>query len=150
MRGFWLLVHFIGFMLWLGGGIATMIAGVTAKPFPAAERLAVYRALSAVQRLLVGPGAVAVVISGLMLIRPFMKSGEMPTAVGVMMVVGVIGAMVAIGLSVPAAAQLGRLKVDANGQLPERFVAIRKRQVIVATAAGSLGLLALWAATVGF
>ena len=150
MRGFWLLVHFIGFLLWLGGGIATMIAGVTAKPFSAAERLAVYRATSAVQRLLVGPGAVAVVISGLMLLRPFMKSGEMPTGIGVMMVAGLLGAMIAIGLSVPAAARLGRLKVDARGELPERFVALRKRQVIVATAAGSLGLLALWAATVGF
>ena len=31
MRGFWLLVHVLGFTLWLGGGIATMVAGVTAK-----------------------------------------------------------------------------------------------------------------------
>jgi hypothetical protein len=150
MRGFWLLVHFIGFMLWLGGGIATMIAGVTAKPFPAPERLAVYRVTSAVQRLLVGPGAVAVVISGLMLLRPFMRSGEMPTGVGVMLVAGLLGAMIVIGLAVPAAAQLGRLQLDARGELPERFVALRKRLVIVATAAGSLGLLSLWAATVGF
>jgi hypothetical protein len=150
MRGFWLLVHFIGFMLWLGGGIATMIAGVTAKPFPAAERLAVYRVTSAVQRLLVGPGAVAVVISGLMLLRPFMRSGEMPTGVGVMLAAGLLGAMIVIGLAVPAAAQLGRLQLDARGELPERFVALRKRLVIVATAAGSLGLLSLWAATVGF
>ena len=35
MRGFWLLVHVLGFTLWLGGGIATMIAGVTAKRFAA-------------------------------------------------------------------------------------------------------------------
>ena len=39
MRGFWLLVHVLGFTLWLGGGIATMVAGVTAKRMGAAERL---------------------------------------------------------------------------------------------------------------
>ena len=40
MRGFWLLVHVLGFTLWLGAGIATMIAGLTAKRFAPAERLA--------------------------------------------------------------------------------------------------------------
>jgi len=40
LRGFWLLVHVLGFTLWLGGGIATMVAGVSAKGFAAAERLA--------------------------------------------------------------------------------------------------------------
>jgi len=46
MRGFWLLVHVIGFTLWLGGGIATMVAGITAKALAPAERLAAYNLLS--------------------------------------------------------------------------------------------------------
>src|SRR5213082_2535596 len=57
MRGFWLLVHVLGFTLWLGGGIATMVAGVTAKRLGTAERLAAYKIISAVQRMLVAPGA---------------------------------------------------------------------------------------------
>jgi len=32
-EGFLILVHVLGFTLWLGGGIATMVAGVTAKGF---------------------------------------------------------------------------------------------------------------------
>src|SRR2546426_4248349 len=65
MRGFWLLVHVLGFTLWLGGGIATMVAGISAKSFTPAERLKAYKLIGAIQRLLVGPGAIAVVVSGI-------------------------------------------------------------------------------------
>ena len=57
MRGFWLLVHVLGFTLWLGGGIATMVAGVSAKSFAPGERLSAYKLIGAIQRILVGPGA---------------------------------------------------------------------------------------------
>src|SRR2546430_10417415 len=50
-HGFWLLVHVLGFTLWLGGGIATMVAGVTAKRFAPAERLRAYQLIGAIQRL---------------------------------------------------------------------------------------------------
>src|SRR5256885_5486354 len=76
MRGFWLLVHVLGFTLWLGGGIATMVAGVTAKRLGTAERLAAYKIIGAVQRMLVAPGAIAVVLSGFILARPYMESGQ--------------------------------------------------------------------------
>lgn len=75
MRGFWLLVHFVGFTLWLGGGLATMIAGVTAKRFAPAERLAVYRVTGRIQRLLIAPGSLFVVISGVVLIMPLVTGG---------------------------------------------------------------------------
>ncbi len=51
MRGFWLLVHVLGFTLWLGGGIATMVAGVAAKRMGTAERLTAYKLIGAVQRI---------------------------------------------------------------------------------------------------
>jgi hypothetical protein len=49
----------------------------------------------------------------------------------------------------PTAARLARLEVDPRGEMPERFHALRKRQIIAATVAGSLGLIALFAATLG-
>src|SRR6266566_9380938 len=106
MRGFWLFVHMSGFLLWLGGGIATMVAGVSAKSFAAAERLAVYRAISAVQRILVGTGAVAVVLSGFMLSMAFMSSGVVPGWLMLMMTAGLVGALAALAISVPTAARL--------------------------------------------
>jgi len=149
MRGFWLLVHVLGFTLWLGGGIATMVAGVTAKSFAPADRLKAYRLIGAIQRLLVGPGAAGVVISGVVLVLsgPYMRSGAMPVWLNVMMGAGILGAIAAGAISVPTAARLARLEVDARGELPEAFQGLRKRQIMAATIAGSLGLIAMFAAT---
>ncbi|HVH67566.1 MAG TPA: hypothetical protein VM716_06825 [Gemmatimonadales bacterium] len=149
MRGFWLLVHVLGFTLWLGGGIATMVAGVTAKRLGTVERLSAYKLIGAIQRLLVGPGAVAVVLSGLFLAQPYMKQGVVPVWLGLMMVSGIIGAIGAVAISVPTAAKLARLEPDAAGQLPAAFVTLRKRQIVAATIAGTFGLIAMFAVTLG-
>lgn len=146
MRGFWLLVHVIGFTLWLGGGIATMVAGITAKGFAPADRLSAYRVIGAIQRLLVAPGAIAVVLSGLFLVGPYMRAGTVPVWLGIMMPAGILGAIGAVAISVPTAAKLARLEPQ-GGQLPGAFDRLRKRQIIAATLAGSLGLLALFAGT---
>ena len=149
MRAFWLLVHVLGFTLWLGGGMATMVAGISAKAFGPVLRLAAYRLIGAVQRLLVAPGALAVVLSGLVLSMPYMKTGIVPGWLGTMMGAGILGAIVAVGISAPTAARLARLEVDARGELPESFRVLRNRQVIAASVAGGLGLIAMFAATLG-
>lgn len=149
MRGLWMLVHLLGFTLWLGGGIATMVAGVTAKRMAPSERLAGYKLIGAVQRLLVAPGALAVVLSGFILSIRFMKAGAVPAWMGLMMAAGILGAIVAVAVSVPTAAQLARLEPDTRGELPEAFQRLRARQIVAATIAGSLGLVALFAAALG-
>ena len=143
MRGFWLFVHYLGYTLWLGGGLGTLVAGVTAKRFAPGERLVAYLLSSAVQRLLVGPGAVGVVVSGVILSLGYMQSGIVPGWLMLMMASGTLGALVAIGLSVPTAARLGRLELDPRGELPEVFPRLRKRQIWAATIAGSWGLIAM-------
>src|SRR5205814_2018840 len=149
MRGFWLLVHVLGFTLWLGGGIATMVAGVSAKSFAPAERLSAYKLIGAIQRILVGPGAMAVLLSGLVLSMPYMKQGAVPGWMGVMMIAGILGALGAVTISVPTAAKLARLEVDPRGGLPEAFQVLRKRQIFAATIAGGFGLIAMLAVTLG-
>jgi hypothetical protein len=146
-----MLVHVLGFTLWLGGGIATMVAGVTAKPLATRERLAAYKLIGAVQRLLVGPGAVAVVLSGVILIMtgPLMREGAPPTWMGVMMAAGILGAIVAVAISVPTAAKLARLEPESSGEMPAAFQRLRKRQIVAASIAGALGLVAMFAATLG-
>lgn len=144
-----MLVHVLGFTLWLGGGIATMVAGVAAKRMGPGERLAGYKLIGAVQRLLVAPGALAVVLSGLILSMRFMKEGAVPAWMGLMMVAGILGAIVAVAVSVPTAAKLARLEPDTRGELPEAFPRLRRRQIVAATIAGSLGLVAMFAAALG-
>ena len=133
MRGFWLFLHVMGFVAWLGGGLAVMLSGITAKYLPPDHRLAVYRVMSVVARNLIGPGAV---------------SSTVPTWLMAMQTFGLLGAVVVIGVVTPTAARLGRLQVDARGELPEAFTGLRRRQAIFATLAGVLALLALGAGTI--
>ena len=147
MHGFWLFVHGLGTILWLGGGLATMVAGVAAKRFPPDQRLVAYRLTSAVQRVLVCPGALAVLISGIVLGMRFVREGAFPAWLILMMGAGVPAAVLALGVALPTAAQLGRLELDARGELPARFVTLRLRLVRMASIAGGLGLIALVAGT---
>jgi hypothetical protein len=148
MRGLWLFLHFMGFIAWLGGGLAVMLSGITAKYFAPDQRLAVYRIMSVVSRNLIGPGAVLVVLSGFVLSVPYFKNAMVPSWLMAMQALGLLGAIVAIGIVMPTAARLGRLEVDARGDLPEGFSGLRRRQAIFATIAGILALLALLAGTV--
>ena len=148
MRGLWLFLHYMGFAAWLGGGLAMMLAGITAKHFPADQRLAVYRATSVVARNLIGPGAVLVVLSGFVLSVPFFRNATVPSWLMAMQALGLLGAIVAIGVMTPTAARMGRLEIDARGELPESFAGLRRRQAIFATLAGVFALLSLLAGTV--
>lgn len=147
MRGFWLFVHFMGFVAWIGGGLAVMLGGITAKNFPPEHRLSVYRVLSVVVRSLVGPGAVLVVVSGFILSVPFFRNAMVPSWLLAMQSLGLLGAIVAIGVMMPTAARLGRLELDPRGELPESFTGLRRRQAIFATLAGVLALLSLLSGT---
>lgn len=146
MRGLWLFVHLSGMTMWLGAGLASMVSGVFAKKMVPAERLAVYRAVSAVHRVLIRTGAIAVVLSGVILMMPLMSA--MPGWVNLMAGAGLAGALVVVFASVPTASALGRLELDPRGELPEAFARLRKRQAIVATIGGALGILALMAGTI--
>src|SRR2546426_8882459 len=149
MRGFWILVHVLGFTLWLGGGIGTMIAGVSAKGFAPAERLVAYKLIGAIQRILVGPGAMAVLLSGLVLSMPYMKQGAVPGWMGLMMIAGILGALGAVTISVPTAAKLARLEPDARGGLPGAVPALRKPPIFPPAIAGGFGLISMFAVTLG-
>jgi hypothetical protein len=64
-----------------------------------------------------------------------------------MMLAGILGAFIAIGLSLPAAAQLGRLELDPRGEIPEHFRSLRGRLVWGSSIAGAMALIALIAGT---
>lgn len=148
MRGFWLFVHVLGIALWLGGGLATMVVGVAAKQFSPESRIATYRLTSAVQRFLIGPGVIGAVLSGVVLSAPFIIKGAVPGWLMLMMAAGIPAALIALGVTLPTAAQLGRLSLDPNGDLPESFAQLRRRLVLVASVTGGLVLIALAAGTI--
>lgn len=138
----------MGFVAWIGGGLAVMLVGISAKYFPPDQRLAVYRVTGVVARSLIGPGAVLVVLSGILLSVPYFGHSTVPTWLMAMQTLGLLGAIVAVAVVTPTAARLGRLELDPRGELPESFAGLRRRQAIFATLAGVLALGALIAGTI--
>ena len=65
MTGLWLFLHFLGFVMWIGGGFASMHAGLSAKGEPRPGLGAITRAQARIQKTVIAPGALLVVLSGL-------------------------------------------------------------------------------------
>jgi hypothetical protein len=142
---FWLFVHLLGFTLWLGGGLAVMVAGMAAKREDRPGIGAIVRSQVAVQKVLIAPGALLVVLSGLIL--TFSVSGRTGELAGfnlplvVMQAAGLAGALLMLTVALPTAARLGRL--DPTGPGAAYFDELRQRQKVVSSIAGTLALVAL-------
>lgn len=141
----WLFLHLLGFTLWLGGGFASMVAGIAAKREDRQGLGAVVRMQAALQRTLIAPGALLTVLSGLIL--TFSVTGRTGDLVGfsvwlvVMQGAGIVGALVTLLVGLPTATRLARL--DPAGDNAAFFDELRQRQRIVASLAGVLALSAL-------
>jgi hypothetical protein len=141
----WLFLHLLGFTMWLGGGLAVMVAGVASKREERAGVGAVVRTQAAVYKAIIGPGALLAVLSGLML--TFSVSARIGELVGfslwllIMQGAGVLGALVVLLIGLPTAAKLSRL--DPVGQGAAYFDELRQRQRVVGSVSGTLALVAL-------
>jgi hypothetical protein len=142
---FWLFVHLLGFTLWIGGGLAAMVAGIASKREDRAGVGAVVRSQVAVQKMLIAPGALLVVLSGLILTfsvsRPTEELAGFNLALVVMQGAGLAGALLTLMVALPTAARLGRL--DPTGPGAAYFDELRQRQKVVSAIAGTLALVAL-------
>ncbi|HEU4698355.1 MAG TPA: hypothetical protein VFS40_04205 [Gemmatimonadales bacterium] len=145
MNRIWLFLHLLGFVLWLGGALAAMVMGVAAKHEDRDGLAATVRAQAAVHRAAILPGALLTVLSGLVL--TFRVMGDVYAGNNgwliLMQAAGIVAALVTLFISVPTAARLARL--DPTGQTAAYFDELRARQRLVASVAGTLGLVALFA-----
>ena len=141
----WLFLHLLGFTLWLGGAIASMIVGIAAKAEERSGLGAVVRAQSQLTKVAIAPGALLTVLSGLIL--TFRLSGGDFAGFSIWLVImqgaGLIAALITLLIALPTAARLGRL--DPAGEAARYFDELRSRQRIVASIAGTFGLVALFA-----
>jgi hypothetical protein len=141
----WLFLHLLGFTLWLGGGMASMFAGIMARKEDRVGLGAVVRAQAAIHRTIIFSGALLTVLSGLIL--TFRISAGRTAGFNLPLVVmqgaGLIGALLALFVSIPTAAKLGRLDPVAQ---TAAFDELRARQRIIGSISGTLGLIALLAA----
>ena len=145
MIAFWLFLHLLGFTLWLGGGFASMVAGIVAKREDRQGVGVVVRMQAGLQRVIIAPGALLTVLSGLIL--TFSVTGRTGDLVGfsvwlvVMQGAGIVGALVTLLVALPTATKLARL--DPAGPNAAHFEELRQRQKVVASIAGALALVAL-------
>ncbi len=141
----WIFLHIIGFTLWIGGGLATMVAGIVSKDEERARLGAVVRAQAAVQRILVAPGALLTVLSGLMLTFAVtsLRGGEVGFSLWLVLMqgAGVIGALIILMVGLPTASKLAR--IDPQGPHAAYFDELRQRQRVTSSIAGVFALVAL-------
>jgi hypothetical protein len=147
---FWLFLHLLGFTMWLGGALASMVAGLASRREDRAGLGAIARSQAAVHKAIIAPGAILAVLSGLIL--TFSVAGRTGELVGfnlplvVMQGAGLIGALLVLLIGLPTAAKLARL--DPQGPGAAFFDELRQRQKIVASVSGTLALAALVAGAV--
>ena len=141
----WLFLHLLGFTMWLGGAIASMVVSIAAKREERSGLGAVVRAQSTLVKTAIAPGSLLTVLSGLVL--TFQLSGGDFAGFSIWLVImqaaGVIAALITLLIALPTAARLGRL--DPTGEAARYFDELRARQRIVASIAGVFGLVALFA-----
>ena len=141
----WLFLHLLGFTMWLGGAIASMVVGIAARAEERNLLGAVVRAQSKLTKSAIAPGSLLTVLSGLVL--TFQLSGGDLAGFSIWLVImqtaGLIAALITLFIALPTAARLGRL--DPVGEAARYFDELRTRQRIVVSIAETLGLIALFA-----
>lgn len=131
--------------MWLGGAIASMVVAVAARQEERSALGAVVRAQSKLTKVVIAPGALLTVFTGLLL--TFQLSGGEVAGFSLWLVImqgaGLLAALLTLLISLPTAARLSRL--DPTGEAGRYFDELRQRQRIVASISGTLGLVALLA-----
>ncbi|HEV8612615.1 MAG TPA: hypothetical protein VGQ73_03830 [Gemmatimonadales bacterium] len=145
MRQLLLFAHLLGFVLWLGGGLAAMNLGITMRAAPREDLLVMVRVMGRLHRGLLLPGVLLAVASGLLLtLRLYgsaMSTNGYPVALMVMQGSGLLAAGIVLGVSLPTVTRLGRL--DPSGAQAPLFAALQQRARIAGALAGILAMTAL-------
>lgn len=144
-------LHLLGQALWIGGGIAAMTLALAARGEHPAVRGGVYRLLARVHGVVIAPGALITVLSGLWLTMTMARRGRGAElgepGLAIMQGLGMVAGILVLFVALPTANLLARIaEPDGSGQLPPGFDRLRKRQAVVASVAGALAVLALVAA----
>ena len=145
MRHFLLYLHVFGFILWMGGGFAAMSTGILMQQLPRSALGVAVQVQGRLMRGLTLPGAVLVVLSGLVLTLRLYGSATsasgFPPALMVMQGAGLIAAAITLVVSFPTVARLARL--DPAGPHAPLFDALRRRAQFSGMVSGVLGVVAL-------
>ena len=149
MRAFWIFLHLLGGVLWIGGGMAAMFVSLAAKGLDRPAQGTVAKLVAKIYARMIAPGAAMIVVSGLFLIMTYMgqsNRGELdiPISPWIMPMagLGLAGAALIFAVALPAVNKLTRIDPVANA---EAFDAIRRRQRLVGMIGTTLAFIGLLA-----
>ncbi len=144
----WLFLHLLGFVMWLGGGLAGMVIGIRGRREDRAHAAAIARLQAALHKVLISPGAVLTVLSGLVLTFKVYPGADNALAeVGanhwliLMQAAGLIAALLTLLIGLPTVSRLAR--IEPTGDTAALFDELRQRNALVSSISGTLGLVAL-------
>jgi hypothetical protein len=141
----WVVLHIVGFTLWIGAAFASMVAGIASRGEDRARLGAVVRVQAAMHKILVAPGALLAVLSGLMLTfgMTSLRGGEAGFSFWLVLMqgAGILGALIVLMVGLPTASRLAR--IDPEGANAAYFDELRQRQRVAGSIAGVLALAAL-------
>lgn len=145
MRAILLFAHLLGFVLWIGSGLASMHLGKAIETANREELPMLLALMGRMQRAMLLPGVVLTVISGLLLtLRLYggaISAAGYPVSLMVMQGAGLLGAVIAIGVTVPTTGRLTRL--DPQGPHAAVFASLRQKASISGMVTGVLAMVAL-------
>lgn len=138
-----LTLHILGFVLWMGGAWAIMVASIAARNEDRSVLGPLVRIQASIAGALVGPGAGVTVVTGLVLtFKMFGTAQPAPSGwIMVMQAAGLLAGIITLAFTIPAAGRLRRM--DPVGPQAQAFDALRGRQRVVGSVSGLLGLTAL-------
>ena len=144
-------LHLLGQALWIGGGLAAMTLAIASRNEDPAVKAGVYRLLARLNGVVIAPGALITVLSGLWLTMTMARRGRGAElgepGLAVMQGLGIVAGILVLLVALPTGNLLARVaEPDQAGRFPPVFERLRKRQAIVSSIAGALAVLALVAA----
>jgi len=149
LRHLLLFAHLLGFVLWLGGGIAAMQVGRAMRSVQRSDLRLLVGIQGRLHRSLILPGALLVVLSGLLLTLRLYGSAAsttgFPVPLMVMQGAGLLGAGIVLAVALPTVTRLGRL--DPTGEQAPLFDALWKRAAVGGALTGILAMTALVSGT---
>ena len=144
MRALWYFLHMFGQVAWLGGALAAMAIGMAGRQEAPGHLGVVVRLQSAIYRMLIGPGALVIVLSGILLT---LQMYNQVTAVGLnrwlmaMQGLGILGGLIVLVHTVPTSTKLARL--EPTGASAPAFAALHQRLKLSGMVSSLFGMLAL-------
>ena len=114
--------HFFGMCLWLGGMVAAMVIAVAARSESVSSRVSLFHLLGRVYSIVIGPGAILTLLSGVALTMSMGQAtvgGTGSLGTWVMQATGLLAGGLVLFAGLPTATKLARVAdmVDENARV---------------------------------